>query len=89
MIKLNDYVGQTILIRSIPIKENGPAAVKLVAVDDGGIWIESQDATDHWLAFVKLTSAPRTPVWFLPYGQIAWILGSEDYPALSEKSLGL
>ncbi len=87
--KLEDYVGNTILIRSIPINEQYPAMVKLVAVDNGGIWIESQDATEHFLQQFKLTSAPKTPIWFLPFSQISWILGSEDYPSMSEKSLGL
>jgi hypothetical protein len=87
--KLTDYVGDTILIRSIPINEEHPVFVKLVAVDDGGIWIESQDATEHLLQQFKRTSAPKTAIWFLPFAQIAWILGTEDYPSMSEKSLGL
>lgn len=89
MPKLIDYVGHTILIRSIPVNEERPAVVKLIDVDSGGIWVESQDATEHWLTELKKTSSPKTLVWFLPYAQISWILGSEDYPALSEKALGL
>lgn len=89
MPKLTDYVGRTVLIRSIPIDEDKPTVVKLVDVDAGGIWIESQKTTDHWLAELKITSSPRTLVWFLPYAKISWILGSEDYPALSEKALGI
>jgi hypothetical protein len=89
MPKLKDYVGRTVLIRSIPVNEERPVVVKLVDIDDGGIWIESQDATEHWLAEFKRASSPKTLVWFLPYDKISWILGSEDYPALSEKALGL
>jgi hypothetical protein len=89
MPKLSDYVGQTVLIRSIPVDEQRPTVVKLVDVEAGGIWIESQDLTDHWLAELKVTSSPKTLVWFLPYAKISWIMGSEDYPALSEKALGL
>jgi hypothetical protein len=89
MPKLTDYVGQTILIRSIPIDEEKPTVVKLIDVEAGGIWIESQKITDHWLAELKVASAPKTFVWFLPYAKLSWILGSEDYPALSEKALGL
>jgi hypothetical protein len=87
--KLADYVGDTILIRSLPVNEDHPVMVKLIAVEDGGIWIESQDVTEHWMRELKITSFPRTPVWFLPYAQIAWILGAEDYPSMSEKALGL
>lgn len=89
MPKLADYVGQTIIIRSIVIKEEAPAVVKLISLDEDGIWVESQDATEHYLAQFKLPSSPKTPVWFLPLAQIAWILGSEDYPALSEKAFDL
>jgi hypothetical protein len=87
--KLAEYVGDMILIRSIPIKEEHPVFVKLIAVDDGGIWIESQDATESFMRQVKRTSLPKTLVYFLPYAQIAWIMGTEDYPSMSEKSLGL
>jgi hypothetical protein len=89
MPKLADYVGQTILIRSLVIKEDAPAVVKLVSLDEAGIWVESQDATEHYLAQFKYASSPKTPVWFLPFAQIFWILGSENYPAISEKALGL
>jgi hypothetical protein len=89
MPKLADYVGQTLLIRCIPIDEERPTVVKLIDVEAGGIWIESQKVTDHWLAELKIASSPKTLVWFLPYAKISWILGSEDYPALSEKALGV
>jgi hypothetical protein len=87
--RLDEYVGETIIIRSIPVNEQHPASVKLLAVDTGGIWIESQDITEHWLAQFKQTTMPKTFVWYLPYAQISWILGTEDYPSISEKSLGL
>jgi hypothetical protein len=87
---LSEMVGQTTLVRSVVLDEQRPVVVKLIAVENGnGIWVESQDATDHWLAKLKLSSSPKTLVWFLPFVQIAWILGSEDYPALSEKSFGV
>jgi hypothetical protein len=85
--KLADYVGERILIRSIPIKEKQAVVVKLVAIDEGGIWIEWQDATEQWLTKAKRTSLERTPVYFLPYARIEWILGVEDYPSFSDKSL--
>lgn len=89
MPKLSDSIGHTILLRSIPVDEQKPTVVKLIDVETGGIWIESQDLTDHWLGQVKVATSPKTLVWFVPYAKISWIMGSEDYPALSEKALGL
>ncbi len=86
---LQELVGETIIIRSIPINESNPALVKLLSVENGGIWVESQDATDHYLAEAERQSAPKTLVWFLPFAQVAWIPGSTDYPALSEKGFGV
>jgi hypothetical protein len=86
--KLVDYVGDTILIRSLPINDDHAVVVKLVAVDEAGIWVESRDATEHWMRELKITNLTKALAWFLPYAQIAWILGSEDYPSLSEKSIG-
>jgi len=86
---LQEMVGQTAVIRSIPINETRPALVKLLAIENGGIWVESQDATEHWLSEVGRQASSRTLAWFLPFAQIAWIMGSSDYPALSEKAFGL
>ena len=86
--KLADYVGEMILIRCIPIKEKHAVMVKLIAIDEGGIWIEWQEATDEWLTKAKKTALEKTPVYFVPYARIEWILGAEDYPSFSDKSLG-
>ena len=84
---LEKLIGQTVIIRSVPIDEQHPAVVKLLAVEHGGIWIESQKVTEHWLSELKLTSTPKTLVWFLPFVQVAWVMSSVDYPSLSERLL--
>lgn len=89
MPTLEGLIGHSIVIRSVPLHEEHPVKVKLVGIENGGLWIESQDATNHWLAEMKQQATPKTLVWFLPYAQIAWIMGSGDYPALSEKAFGL
>jgi hypothetical protein len=86
---LEGLIGQTAVIRSIPVNETRPALIKLLAVENGGIWVESQEATDHWLSEAGKQASPRTLAWFLPFAQISWIMGSSDYPALSEKAFGL
>ena len=89
MLKLEELVGEKIFIRSIPIDEKNPVFVTLFSVDSGGIWIQSQKLTEDMLQALKAHVAPKSPVYFLPYSQIAWICHWIDDPSLSEKSLGL
>jgi hypothetical protein len=89
MLRLEELIGESIFIRSIPVDENNPVLVKLYSVDSGGIWIQSQKLTEQMLETLKAHVAPRSPVYFLPYSQIAWICHWIDDPSLSEKSLGL
>ena len=87
---LSEMVGETTLVRSVVLDQQHPVVAKLIAVENGnGIWVECQEITEHWLAEFKMSTTPRTLVWFVPFAQIAWILGAEDYPALSEKSFGV
>jgi hypothetical protein len=87
---LADMVGDTTLMRSTVLDEEHPVTVKLLAVESGnGIWVECQKITDHWMAEFKISAAPRTLVWFVPFSRSAWIMGSEDYPSISEKGIGL
>jgi hypothetical protein len=89
MPSLEGLVGQTIVIRSEVLDVNLPAIVKLLAVENAGVWVESPKATEHYLSEFKRQTSPKTPVWFVPFAQIAWIMSSEDYPALSEKGFGV
>jgi hypothetical protein len=89
MPSLSELIGTSIIIRSIPLHEEHPVSVRLHAVETGGIWVESQNATDHWLHQMKVASTPKTFVFFLPFAQIAWIMSTVDSPALSEQAFGL
>lgn len=89
MLQLTDLVGETIFIRSIALDVKDPVFVKLFSVDSGGVWIQSQKITEEMLEALKRDSAPKSPVCFVPYSQIAWICHWIDEPSLSEKSLGL
>jgi len=51
--------------------------------------MECQTLTDEMLQKTGLAVAPKTPVWFLPYGEMAFVLSSVDEPALDEVALGL
>jgi hypothetical protein len=63
--------------------------VKIIGVDVGGIWIESQSFTQALLHAINEQATPRTPVFFLPYHEIAVAIASIDVPGLDEKAFGV
>jgi hypothetical protein len=67
-MQLSEYVGQQIIINAQPL--GGLQQVKLLGVEAGGVWIESQEITNQFLAHFRVATAPNTFVFFLPYGEI-------------------
>lgn len=61
--------------------------LKLHAVENAGVWVESQAITAYFLDKIGISMAPKTLIFFLPFHQIAAVLGSIDVPSLSEKGL--
>jgi hypothetical protein len=89
MQKLDDMVGEKIaalvpMFDKIILQE-----MTLHAVEQSGIWVESQHATNMLLGNLKAQSAPKTLVFFLPWHEIRMIWGSLDVPALNEKAFGV
>lgn len=84
---LDKLVGETIVILAPQFDPTLYYRVKLHAVENGGIWIESQDFTTQILSHFKATIAPKTLVFFLPFSQISHILGAIDVPAVSERAI--
>ena len=60
--------------------------VTLHGVETGGLWLESQKATNDFLTKIGAQTAPKTLVFFVPYNQITFVLGSVETPSLNEKS---
>jgi hypothetical protein len=86
MVKLTHRVGENILA-FIPSVSEEAEVCKLHAVEVGGLWLESQMLTETYLKLLNSTSAPQTPVFFLPYGAIGWIMAPSPTPALAERIL--
>jgi hypothetical protein len=63
--------------------------VKLHGVETGGLWLESQKATNDFLTRIGAQAAPKTAVFFVPYHQITLVIASLDSPSLNEKSFGV
>jgi hypothetical protein len=61
--------------------------VPLHKVEDAGVWIECQAATDAVLANAKITMAPKSMVFFVPWTSISFIMCSQDVPSISSSVL--
>ncbi len=86
MKTIQEYEGENIVIRSPSLHETQPVSVRLHKVEEVGIWIESQQIINQFLAIAGVSMSPKTSVIFVPWSHVAWILGSLDVPAISDSS---
>jgi hypothetical protein len=87
-MKLDDFIGEEIKI-SIPYLGEEFENVKLHGVESGGIWIESQHATNIVLAASGASGIPKAIVLFFPYSQIRLAMVFAPGASLNEKSFGV
>jgi len=87
---LKDQEGEMIVILS-PFFDNVKLQkVRLVRLEDAGIWVENHEYNMEVLAKrFGISSSPKSMVFFLPWHQIVMILGSLDAPTFSKESLGI
>ena len=74
-IELRGFIGRQIIVTGPSFIDNDQLeSVKLLAVEEAGIWIESQKAVDRVVG--KLQKKPSSPglAFFVPFGQIVTIL---------------
>ena len=88
-MELRDLIGQTILVLITRLHPTRYQKVKLLGVEAGGIWIESQDVTNAILQLFGAASAPTTLVLFFPYHEIGFVLNKLDVVSLDEKAFGV
>lgn len=86
-MQLSDLVDGTILLTIPKVHPSRWLEVRLRGVEAGGIWIESQELTNQILQNAGASSAPRTPIVFLPYHAISQAVHFVDEPALNEAML--
>jgi hypothetical protein len=87
---LKEQEGQTIVLLSPFFHSTTFQKVRLIRVEDAGIWVENH----KWnMERIKenfgISSTPKTMIFFLPWHQILTVVGSLDVPSFSEESLGL
>jgi hypothetical protein len=85
--KLKSMIGSFIFVRLVSGDEL--QKLKLLGVEFGGIWVESEQLTAGFVSLSEGKMIANTPVVFLPYARLAAIVAAMDMPAFDEKSLGL
>lgn len=84
---LNGLIGQTVPML-VPIFNPDVAVnVKIHAIETSGIWVESQLMIEKMFATLGRTSGAATPLFFLPFSSIVFVMASIALPSLSETIL--
>ena len=63
--------------------------VRLHRVEDGGIWIESEEMTSLMFQAVNLSASSQTPIFFVPWHGVTLILSETEGVSLSASSFGV
>ena len=84
-ISLTKLVGTNILARMPAFKDGTMVTLKLVSVEAGGIWVESQDFMEEMFAETTHKMTPKTFVLFLPFAQILAIYAMVESPWISKR----
>jgi hypothetical protein len=81
-IELRRLVGRQVIVMGPSFIENEKLhSVKLLAVEDAGIWIESQEAVDKVIGNMPKKPTAEGLAFFVPFGQVTSILAGFDTSA--------
>ena len=89
MKTLHELIGEEIIAYIPMIDPIIFQSVRLYGVENGGVWIESQALTQTMLKAVKQSSSSKTPLFFVPFHEIKFLIQGTEKLALSEKAFGL
>jgi hypothetical protein len=74
-IELRGFIGRQIIVTGPSFIDNEQLeSVKLLAVEEAGIWIESQSAVERVLGKLQKKPSSSGLAFFVPYGQIVSIM---------------
>jgi hypothetical protein len=63
--------------------------IRVHKVEESGLWIESNDLTQAVLQDLNEPALTRTPILFVPFQQIAFVVATAQGVSLSEQSFGV
>ena len=89
MRTLQSMVGEVIIARIPLLDAEDLMLVKLHAVEANGLWVESQDFTNELMEKFQFFSSRTTPLVFVPFDKVDFIIASLDSLSLSEPAFGL
>jgi hypothetical protein len=88
-MQFSDILNQEVIVLIPKLDPVKLKVVKVVGVEAGGVWIESQEITNTLLQMLKVSSAPKRPLFFFPYHQITLAMYAMPGTSLDEKAFGL
>ncbi len=78
-IELRRLIGYRVIIMGPSFVDNDKLqSVKLLAVEEAGIWIESEEAVDKVVGRLQKRPSSAALAFFIPYGQIVTIVAGFD-----------
>jgi hypothetical protein len=83
-IELRELVGHRVIVKGPNFLDSEKLeSVKLLAVEETGIWIESQEAMDKLVGNLSKKPSSAALAFFIPFGQIVTIVAGFE-PSGSE-----
>jgi hypothetical protein len=74
-IGLSKLIGHRVIVMGPSFVDNDKLqSVKLLAVEEAGIWIESEEAVDKILGRLQKKASTAALAFFIPYGQITAVV---------------
>ena len=74
-IGLSKLIGHRVVVMGPSFVDNDKLqSVKLLAVEEAGIWIESEEAVDKILGRLQKKVSASAVAFFIPYGQITAVV---------------
>jgi hypothetical protein len=74
-IELRELVGHRVIVKGPNFLDSEKLeSVKLLAVEEAGIWIESQEAMDKLVGNLSKKPSSAALAFFIPFGQIVTIV---------------
>jgi hypothetical protein len=89
MRSLASMIGEVIIVRIPLLDADSMMLVKLHGIEAQGIWVESQDFTNQLMDKFQFSSSRTTPLVFVPFAKLDFIIASLDSLSLSEPAFGL
>jgi hypothetical protein len=74
-VKFNKLIGHEVIIFSRVLESSlKPIPATIRGAEAGGIWIESQHTTDLVLEVLREKMLAATPIFFLPFSAISYVM---------------